>query len=157
MQMQPACTLPYPDKFEQAARFFNQYASVNPAMTTETKLLLFGLAQQAVNGNSDQPKPWAWNTIEVAKWQAWNHLKDMDKMEAMRLFVKTLEEDEVRHCAFTFTHCTHYDPLCHEHCIFAPSTASYQYYEVLRWPASWRRHPICSQRPSRAAIDSCCH
>lgn len=93
---QRACTLPYPDKFEQAAKYFNQYASVNPSLSTDAKLLLYGLAQQAVNGPCTQQKPWAWNAIEVAKWQAWNHLKDMDKMEAMRLFVKTLEEDEVR-------------------------------------------------------------
>ena len=30
-----------------------------------------------------------------AKWQAWSGLQDMDQTEAMRLFVKTLEEDEV--------------------------------------------------------------
>ena len=31
---------------------------------------------------------------EIAKWQAHKHLADMNKMEAMRLYVRTVEEEE---------------------------------------------------------------
>ena len=58
----------------------------------ETKLILYALNQQAVHGECKEPKPWAWSAVESAKWNSWMQLKDMPKVEAMRLFVKVLEE-----------------------------------------------------------------
>ena len=71
-------------------------------LSDETKLILYGLSQQVLVGPCTEKKPWGWNAVEQAKWQAWSHLEKMDKMEAMRLFVKTLEEDEVRHQYYSF-------------------------------------------------------
>lgn len=31
---------------------------------------------------------------EIAKWQSWKHLGNMNRMEAMRLYVRTVEEEE---------------------------------------------------------------
>lgn len=58
----------------------------------ETKLFLYALNQQALHGECKEPKPWAWSVVDAAKWNSWKQLKDMAKVEAMRLYVKLLEE-----------------------------------------------------------------
>ena len=93
MQSVP-CQLPYPEKYEAALAFFRD--GLSSSLTDETQLILYGLSQQVAVGPCTQKKPWGWNLTEQAKHQAWAHLGKMDRMEAMRLFVKTLEEEEVR-------------------------------------------------------------
>lgn len=44
-------------------------------------------------------KPWGWNVVEHAKWTSWTHLGNMNSLEAMRLFVRTLEEVDPSWCA----------------------------------------------------------
>ena len=46
-----------------------------------------------MEGPCTQPKPWGWNVVENAKYQAWKQLGDMSQNEAMRLYVRTLEEE----------------------------------------------------------------
>ncbi|CAI5495736.1 unnamed protein product, partial [Closterium sp. Naga37s-1] len=48
----------------------------------------------AVHGPCNKPKPWAWNIVELAKWQSWTELGKMAPVEAMRLFVRALEEED---------------------------------------------------------------
>ena len=55
--------------------------------------MLYALHQQAVVGPCKEPKPWGWNVVESAKWNSWSQLKDMSPVEAMRLYVKVLEEE----------------------------------------------------------------
>ena len=55
--------------------------------------MLYALHQQAVVGPCKEPKPWSWNIVESAKWNSWSQLKDMSSVEAMRLYVKLLEEE----------------------------------------------------------------
>eukprot|EP01024_Parvocaulis_polyphysoides_P061081 TRINITY_DN672_c1_g5_i1.p1 TRINITY_DN672_c1_g5~~TRINITY_DN672_c1_g5_i1.p1 ORF type:complete len:575 (+),score=49.31 TRINITY_DN672_c1_g5_i1:16-1740(+) len=82
------CPLPYPDRYNAAV----QYAQARiGSFDQETQLLLYALEQQANNGPNTQTKPWAWNQVEQAKWQAWTELGETSKMEAMRLYVKTIE------------------------------------------------------------------
>lgn len=47
---------------------------------------------------------------ESAKHQAWSGLGNMSPMEAMRLFVRTLEEEQVRACPAPHTACTKRPP-----------------------------------------------
>ena len=47
-------------------------------------------------GPCTEPKPWGWSVVNNAKWQSWKQLGDMAGMEAMRLYVRTLEEEVVR-------------------------------------------------------------
>jgi acyl-CoA-binding protein len=61
----------------------------------EAKLLLYALKQQADIGPCKDPKPWGWNVVESAKWQSWSQLGSMSQIEAMRLYVKTLDEEQV--------------------------------------------------------------
>ena len=41
------------------------------------------------------PKPWAWNVVDSAKWSSWAQLGKMSCVEAMRLFVKVIEDEQV--------------------------------------------------------------
>lgn len=62
----------------------------------EAQLLLYALHQQAMHGPNTRTKPWGWNIIESAKWQSWYQLGNLSGMECMRLYVRTLEEEQVR-------------------------------------------------------------
>lgn len=88
------CQLPYPDRFFAAQNFVEKPPSGATKLTDETQLLLYALSKQATVGPCKEAKPWAWNAVESAKWQSWNSLADMPAMDAMRLFVRTLEEDQ---------------------------------------------------------------
>jgi hypothetical protein len=46
-----------------------------------------------LQGPCNEPRPWGWNVVSNAKWQSWKQLADMPSMEAMRLYVRTLEEE----------------------------------------------------------------
>lgn len=65
------------------------------AFKDETRLALYALEQQAIHGPCKDSKPWGWNVIESAKWQGWSQLGDMASVEAMRLFVRLLEDEKV--------------------------------------------------------------
>ncbi len=63
-----------------------------------------------MQGPNTQPKPWGWNVVENAKWQSWKQLGDMPAVEAMRLYVRSLEEEQVLGCKIPlarFTAITH--------------------------------------------------
>jgi len=92
--------LAYPDRFYAAAA----YAGFGPGGATssaaisrfqnDVALLLYGLYQQATVGPCNVPKPRAWNPVEQSKWTSWHGLGSMPSAEAMRLFVKILEEED---------------------------------------------------------------
>lgn len=65
------------------------------ALPDETRLILYALGQQAAEGPCTQPKPWGWNIVENAKWQSWRQLGDLSGIEAMRLYIRALEDVEV--------------------------------------------------------------
>ncbi|KAG6557028.1 hypothetical protein Mapa_000953 [Marchantia paleacea] len=99
--MAGASTLPYPDRF-YAAAVYAGFAHSSPLalksssikFDDDTALLLYSLYQQATVGPCNIAKPWSWNVVEYAKWTSWNQLAKMPSPEAMRLFVKTLEQEE---------------------------------------------------------------
>ncbi|KAM7273404.1 hypothetical protein ACFE04_028068 [Oxalis oulophora] len=62
--------------------------------STESALLLYALYQQATVGPCNTPKPSAWSPVELSKWKSWQGLGTMASTEAMRLFVKILEEED---------------------------------------------------------------
>ena len=62
----------------------------------EVLLLLYALKRQAADGACKDPKPWGWNSEESTKWHAWSSLGAMSPVEAMRLYVRSLEEEMVR-------------------------------------------------------------
>ncbi|KAK2079446.1 hypothetical protein QBZ16_003138 [Prototheca wickerhamii] len=89
----PISTMPYPDRFHVAARHVQPQLEANSSLSNEIKLALYALHQQATLGPCTQPKPWGWNAANNARWQAWKELGDLSQMEAMRLYVRTLDEE----------------------------------------------------------------
>ncbi|GJM97171.1 hypothetical protein PR202_ga14076 [Eleusine coracana subsp. coracana] len=92
--------LAYPDRFYAAASYAGfgaGGATVSAAISrfqNDVALLLYGLYQQATVGPCNVPKPRAWNPVEQSKWTSWHGLGSMPSAEAMRLFVKILEEED---------------------------------------------------------------
>ncbi|CAN1355867.1 Acyl-CoA-binding domain-containing protein 4 [Linum perenne] len=92
--------LAYPDRFFAAASYVgfdgspNSTSAVTSKFQSDTALLLYALYQQATVGPCNTPKPSAWNAVELSKWKSWQGLANMATTEAMRLFVKILEEED---------------------------------------------------------------
>ncbi|PWZ21908.1 Acyl-CoA-binding domain-containing protein 4 [Zea mays] len=92
--------LAYPDRFYAAAAYagFGVGEATSSAAISrfqnDVALLLYGLHQQATVGPCNVPKPRAWNPVEQSKWTSWHGLGSMPSAEAMRLFVKILEEED---------------------------------------------------------------
>ncbi|KAH9328495.1 hypothetical protein KI387_000603, partial [Taxus chinensis] len=93
--------LAYPERFYAAAAYAgfgtSDVSSSKAAISrfkNEIALLLYGLYQQATVGPCNISKPRSWNPIEHSKWTSWNGLGNMASTEAMRLFVKILEEED---------------------------------------------------------------
>ncbi|XP_006650861.1 acyl-CoA-binding domain-containing protein 6 [Oryza brachyantha] len=92
--------LAYPDRFYAAAAYAGFGAggatssSAVSRFQNDVALLLYGLYQQATVGPCNVPKPRAWSPVEQSKWTSWHGLGSMPSAEAMRLFVKILEEED---------------------------------------------------------------
>ncbi|CAN6922209.1 unnamed protein product [Brassica oleracea] len=89
----------YPERFYAAASYVGFDGSDSSAkhviskFSDDTSLILYALYQQATVGPCNTPKPSAWRPVEQSKWQSWQGLGAMPSIEAMRLFVKVLEEE----------------------------------------------------------------
>ncbi|EFJ47063.1 hypothetical protein VOLCADRAFT_121032 [Volvox carteri f. nagariensis] len=88
------CPLAYPDKFHAAAKFWKLRLAGAKTLSQENQLLLYALNQQATVGPNTTARPWGWNVVESTKWQGWKELGNMTTMEAMRLFVRTLDDEQ---------------------------------------------------------------
>lgn len=93
--------LAYPERFHAAASYAgfgggSANADDTPIskFAADSALLLYGLYQQATVGPCNIPKPRSWNPVEQNKWTSWHGLGSMASTEAMRLFVKILEEED---------------------------------------------------------------
>ncbi|GFY91934.1 acyl-CoA binding protein 4 [Actinidia rufa] len=92
--------LAYPERFYAAASYAgfdgspNSSKGVSSKFANDVALLLYGLYQQATAGPCKISKPRGWSPIEQSKWTSWHGLGNMASTEAMRLFVKILEEEE---------------------------------------------------------------
>ncbi|KAK4739265.1 hypothetical protein R3W88_002962 [Solanum pinnatisectum] len=93
--------LAYPERFYAAASYAGFDGSsdsstkgVSSKFSNDAALLLYALYQQATVGPCKIPKPRSWSPVEQSKWTSWNGLGNMASTEAMRLFVKILEEED---------------------------------------------------------------
>lgn len=93
--------LAYPERFYAAASYAGFTGSPDSAtggvsvnFPNDVALLLYALHQQATVGPCTIPKPRGWNPVEQSKWTSWHGLGNMASTEAMRLFVKILEEED---------------------------------------------------------------
>ncbi|XP_044482664.1 acyl-CoA-binding domain-containing protein 4-like [Mangifera indica] len=93
--------LAYPERFYAAVSYAGFDGSPNSAakgltskFSNDSALLLYALYQQATVGPCNIPKPSSWSPVEQSKWKSWQGLGNMAATEAMRLFVKILEEED---------------------------------------------------------------
>ncbi|KAF7817911.1 acyl-CoA-binding domain-containing protein 4 [Senna tora] len=92
--------LQYPERFYAAASYVGFDGSTSPTksltskFSNSTALLLYSLYQQASVGPCNIPEPSSWKIVDHSKWASWNQLGNMSSTEAMRLFVKILEEED---------------------------------------------------------------
>uniref|UniRef100_A0A5B6Z6B0 Putative acyl-CoA-binding domain-containing protein 4-like isoform X1 n=1 Tax=Davidia involucrata TaxID=16924 RepID=A0A5B6Z6B0_DAVIN len=93
--------LAYPERFYAAASYAGFDGSPNSSskgvsskFPNDVALLLYALYQQATVGPCKIPKPRGWSPVEQSKWTSWHGLGNMASTEAMRLFVKILEEED---------------------------------------------------------------
>ncbi|KAI6684909.1 hypothetical protein NL676_030822 [Syzygium grande] len=93
--------LAYPERFYAAASYAGFDGSPRAAakgvaskFSNDSALLLYALYQQATIGPCTVSKPRGWSPVEQSKWTSWNGLGNMASTEAMRLFVKILEEED---------------------------------------------------------------
>ncbi|XP_057423431.1 acyl-CoA-binding domain-containing protein 4 [Lotus japonicus] len=92
--------LQYPERFYAAASYAGFDGSASPTKSLTSKfgnssaLLLYSLYHQASIGPCNIPEPSSWKLVEHSKWASWNQLGNMSSTEAMRLFVKILEEED---------------------------------------------------------------
>lgn len=89
----------YPNRFWAAAAYagFGSQASSSslpPRFSDETSFILYALYQQATVGPCKASKPQSWSKLDEGRWKSWQALGDMVAVEAMRLFVKILEEED---------------------------------------------------------------
>ncbi|XP_039021792.1 acyl-CoA-binding domain-containing protein 4-like isoform X1 [Hibiscus syriacus] len=91
----------YPERFYAAASFAGFDGSldsnnkdIGSGFSNDVALILYALYQQATVGPCNVPKPSSWSPLEQSKWKSWQQLGNMVPTEAMRLFVKILEEEE---------------------------------------------------------------
>ncbi|OMP03319.1 Acyl-CoA-binding protein, ACBP [Corchorus olitorius] len=102
--------LAYPERFYAAASYAGFDGSphsngndVGSRFSNEVALILYALYQQASVGPCNVPKPSSWSPVEQSKWKRsassfstfWQQLGNMASTEAMRLFVKILEDKDV--------------------------------------------------------------
>ncbi|KAE9615955.1 hypothetical protein Lal_00017646 [Lupinus albus] len=89
--------LQYPERFYAAASYVGFDGSTSPTkskFSNSTALLLYTLYKQATIGPCNIPEPSTWKIVDHSKWASWKQLGNMSSTEAMRLFVKILEEED---------------------------------------------------------------
>ena len=68
--------------------------SLESTFTDETRLLLYALKSQALHGPTEIKSKWHMTREERGKYETWANLGKMSNFEAMRLYVKLLEEED---------------------------------------------------------------
>ncbi|KAJ1377640.1 Kelch-type beta propeller [Sesbania bispinosa] len=63
-------------------------------LATSLGMMMYILGVEASIGRCNIPEPSSWKIVEHSKWASWNQLGNMSSTEAMRLFVKILEEED---------------------------------------------------------------
>ncbi|GLT50456.1 hypothetical protein SLA2020_239420 [Shorea laevis] len=93
--------LAYPERFFAAASYagfdgspHSSTKDIEAKFKPDVALILYALYKQAIVGPCNAPKPSSWSRVEQSKWQSWKELANMASTEAMRLFVKLLEEED---------------------------------------------------------------
>ncbi len=74
-------------EFKKACNDIKKYTNLD----NNTLLYLYGLFKQSNEGNCNTTKPNFFDPKGQAKWTAWNDNKDMDKLTAMKRYVRKVK------------------------------------------------------------------
>ncbi len=77
-------------QLNQKARFIHNQGPYQPS--NEMMLQFYSYYKQATQGPCTIPKPAFWDIVNKAKWNAWSGLGQMEKEEAMRLYVDEIKK-----------------------------------------------------------------
>lgn len=58
-------------------------------ISDEVKLQIYGLYKQATVGDCNTPKPAMFEFVGKAKWDSWNALRGMPRINAMKNYIAT--------------------------------------------------------------------
>lgn len=71
------------------------WAAGAKVLSDETAVVLYALKEQATKGPAGaRPRSWTFASIDTTRWQAHAQLGQMSSMEAMRLYVRVLEDEQ---------------------------------------------------------------
>ena len=90
-----APTLPPSFRF-YAAVDASRLPAIESKFSDETRLVLYALRRQATDGPCEPRSRWGMSQPERAKHDTWLNLGKMESFEAMRLFVKLMDEERPR-------------------------------------------------------------
>lgn len=88
-----ASMLPYPRRFEEASKAAGAPLHGKSSRSNDGALVMFALYMQATEGDCNMEQPSLFQTVRYAKWRCWSALRGMEKPEAMRRYVKAVEEE----------------------------------------------------------------
>ncbi|GAA5977910.1 hypothetical protein JCM5350_006263 [Sporobolomyces pararoseus] len=78
-------------RFERAVDIIQSLPKSGPIQTGyDDKLLLYAVYKQATEGNIKTSRPGMFDVLGRAKWDAWNKRKDLNQLDAERMYVETL-------------------------------------------------------------------
>lgn len=77
------------EEFKKAVK---NITTSNKTFDNETLLKLYGYYKQSTVGDCDKVCPSFFQLKEKAKWEAWNNHKGMKKKNAMKQYIKLVEE-----------------------------------------------------------------
>ena len=75
------------EEFQKAVKEINQSEWGNK-IPNDRKLKCYAYYKQATIGDINISQPWAFQTVERAKWEAWNSTKGISKSIAKKLYVE---------------------------------------------------------------------
>lgn len=80
------------EKFQAALNVIQNLPKTGSYKPSPQMMLKFySYYKQATEGPCTKPKPWAWDIINKAKWDAWSKLGEMPKAKAMEEYVENLK------------------------------------------------------------------
>lgn len=85
-------------EYFQAVKLVQKGKPRKGKISNEEKMTLYGLFKQVNQGDLNQPKPGMLSGLEArGKWNAWNSRRGMEKTDAMKEYIRVVEQLQVKY------------------------------------------------------------
>jgi len=74
-------------QFNKIRNKVNDHKNNNYQISNEVKASLYKYYKQSTCGDCNTSQPWIYETLNRAKWDAWNSVRGMSKIEAMSAYI----------------------------------------------------------------------